>query len=538
MCGIFFFSHRGAIDKKAIYDYFNCIKHRGPDHTSYVILSKFGYTVFLGFHRLAIIDPSPKTNSILVDEEVYLACNGEIYNYRYLIDKYKLPIKTGSDCEVILQLYKHHPQRWPRILQELDGVFAFVLYDQNIGSLFISRDRIGVRPLFEAMNDTTITFASEAKAVPLCNVTPYPPGVYKHINLLDTLSIVEECKWYDYSSFSNVSYVTAQEIIKTLFTDAVKKRLVADRPIGFLVSGGLDSSLVAAVAQRLIGKKITTFSIGLSGSPDLVAAAKVATFLGSNHHEIIISTDDIIKALPKVVYHAETFDITTIRASIPMYLISKYISENTDCKVIFSGEGADELFGGYLYFHKAPSFQEFQSETECLINELYKYDVLRADRTTAAWGLELRVPFLDVDLLNFVTSIDPVHKMAHTHKIEKAILRDAFHGYLPNEILYRQKEAFSDGVGHKSVEALKEHAAGVCADWENLPNHALVTTDEARLYYFIFREYYCECTGLYTEYYWMPRWQKDVTDPSATCLEEHLSRIDTEKSDTKNLDKE
>ncbi|KKM03058.1 hypothetical protein LCGC14_1778200, partial [marine sediment metagenome] len=333
---------------------------------------------------------------------------------------------------------------------------------------------------------------------------------------------ISQSSWLKPGPHLNVPYNTAQSVIRELFTEAVRKRLVSDRPIGFLVSGGLDSSLVAAVAHRLLGKQITTFSIGLPGSPDLLAARQVATHLQSDHHEVVISTDDILEALPKVVYHDETYDITTIRASIPMYLLSKYIAMHTNIKVIFSGEGADELLGGYLYFHKAPSYNALQNETLRLLQELYKYDVLRGDRTTAAWGLEIRVPFLDADFLSFVSNLDPSHKMPQRHTIEKAIVRDAFDGYLPDAVLYRQKEAFSDGVGYSSVVSLKNRAAENkqrCLDI--IPNTASPVTDEAHLYYFLFREHYSDRPGLHTEYYWMPMWHKGVTDPSATVLETH-----------------
>lgn len=527
MCGIFAYIQRGEIsntDQKIVEEYFSLIKHRGPDHTSSIKLHGNGCTIFLGFHRLAIIDPSPTSHPLLKDDNVYMVCNGEIYNYRYLIDKYSLPVKTGSDCEVILQLYKNQPHLWPNVLQELDGVFAFVLYDQNKGKIIVSRDRIGVRPLFEAVDNRALTFASEGKAVVLDTVRPYPPGLFKEISLSDIEAhqqwAVEQHDWVYRSKRFNTEYTSAQAIVRELFTEAVRKRLVADRPIGFLVSGGLDSSLVAAVAQKLLGKKITTFSIGLHDSPDLKAAAKVAQFLGSDHYEVIVSTQDIVEALPHVIYYNESYDITTTRASIPMYLISKYIKEHTDIKVVFSGEGADELLGGYLYFHQAPNYQEFQQETERLMKDLHKYDVLRADRMISAWGLELRVPFLDADLLTFVTGMDPAHKMPNG-KIEKEILRRAFDGYLPESVLYRQKEAFSDGVGYNSVNALKEYASLNKTHVEQLlPNTAHPHTDEANLYYLLFSNHYLKRANLYTSYYWMPKWH-NVTDPSATFLEIH-----------------
>lgn len=528
MCGIFAYAQRGILsteDKNVLDNYFNRIKHRGPDHTSSVVIESSEFTVMLGFHRLAIIDPSERSNELLRDGDVYMVCNGEIYNYQYLIKKYDLPVKTGSDCEVILQLYKHWKHCWPDIINEFDGVFSFVLYDRTTNELHVSRDRIGVRPLFVGKTSTELCYASEGKAVPLESVQPYQPGNYQIVKLNDNGHMdMLSTRWLKANNYSNVPYITAQTIIRELFTEAVRKRLVSDRPIGFLVSGGLDSSLVAAVAQRLLGQRITTFSIGLMGSPDLQAAQKVAKWLDSDHHEVIISPNDILEALPHVIYHNESYDITTTRASIPMYLIAKYIREHTDIKVIFSGEGADELLGGYLYFWKAPSYNAFKLESQRLVHELYKYDVLRSDRTTAAWGLELRVPFLDADFMNFIMNLDPAHKMPQTHTIEKAIMRRAFDGYLPDSVLYRQKEAFSDGIGYNSVASLKKYAESQSKRCDELvPNTAKPDTTEAHLYYFLFREHYAACPGLHTPYYWMPAWHDHVTDPSATVLENHNS---------------
>jgi len=509
---------------------FQSIQYRGPDHTSTVSLTGHNKSVFLGFHRLAIIDPTSKSDELLQDrpegkdQNVYLTCNGEIYNYQYLIKKYSLLVKTGSDCEVILQLYRQYPQLWPEIIEEFDGDFAFILYDANLGICLAARDRMGVRPLFHAHSKNNVAFGSEGKAVPFVNVRQFPPGHWVKFSQFEKY---QPESWVMHRPYFRINYESAQVVIRELFTEAVRKRLMSDRPIGFLVSGGLDSSLVAAVAAKLLNKRITTFSIGLPGSPDLAAAAIVAKSINSDHHEIIISTADILEALPAVVRHCETYDITTIRASIPMYLISKYIKEHTDTKVIFSGEGADELLGGYLYFHKAPSYQAFQTETVRLLKELYKYDVLRGDRTTAAWGLEIRVPFLDADFLTFVTNIDPGHKMPKiphgfvqrtNHGIEKALMREAFAGYLPESIINRQKEAFSDGVGTSSVAALKKWASEHPAPMVDIPGAATPQTDEARYYYQLFQEHYVEFRGLYPEYYWMPRWFDNVTDPSATVL--------------------
>jgi asparagine synthase (glutamine-hydrolysing) len=521
MCGIFFYYQRDELTQSQIETlktFFQKIQHRGPDcTTSSILKSNYGQG-FIGFHRLAIIDPTPQTNPYLYDNEVYLTCNGEIYNYKYLITKYNLPVKTGSDCEVILQLYLHYPELWPEILKELDGVFAFILYDNKNGKIIAGRDRFGVRPMFLSITDNTVSFSSEGKGIPNEGGQPFKPGHYLSMDLSDwSFNFV---KWFTWGNYFPVTFEISQKIVKELFIEGVKKRLISDRPIGFLVSGGLDSSLVASIASQFL-PKITTFSIGLPGSPDLEAARKVAEYLNSDHHEIIISTQDIIDALPNVIYHNESYDTTTTRASIPMYLLAKYIRKNTDIKVIFSGEGADELFGGYLYFHKAPTFDHFQKETHYLLEELYKYDLLRGDRTTAAWGLELRVPFLDASLVSFVAMLDPSHKMPSKHSIEKELLRSAFTGYLPECILYRQKEAFSDGVGYNSVKSLKEWAEQFEYSLQPHITGAKPITMESKLYYKLFTDRYAKNLGLYTEYYWMPKWYEGITDPSATVLDVH-----------------
>jgi asparagine synthase (glutamine-hydrolysing) len=530
MCGIFAYIQKGKISAEKLSEIeksFALIKHRGPDHTSSILLTGHGSTVYLGFHRLVVVGLSNNSNSFLSDQNVYLTCNGEIYNYQYLIKKYQLPVKTDSDCEVILQLYLKHQDQWSEIMNELDGVFAFVLYDHRHGLVFASRDRIGVRPIFvgDGTEPNVITFASEGKAILTDNGRPFLPATLSEMDLDDWH--IRTKLWITKSHFLNVPYDRSQVIIRELFMEAVGKRLIADRPIGFLLSGGLDSSLVASIANILLDKQITTFSIGLPNSPDLIAAREVAEYLNSDHHEVIISTDDILQALPSVIYADETYDVTTIRASIPMYLLSKYIAEKTDIKVIFSGEGADELLGGYLYFHKAPDYKSFQAETHRLLNDLYLYDVLRGDRTTAAHGLEIRVPFLDATLLSFVANIDPAHKMPAEHGIEKAIFREAFIDYLPNSIINRQKQAFSDGIGYNSVSTLKKHASKSFERYNTLyPNTAHPTTDEEHLYYNIFNQYYAGKCGLYTRYYWMPKWcGENITDPSATVLDIHKDHI-------------
>lgn len=528
MCGIYSYIYDGVItsDKlKILKKNFNKIKHRGPDSTSSISLKKKNLSVFLGFHRLSIIGITKDSDRYLSDGNYYLICNGEIYNYKYLINKYSLKVKTDSDCEVILQLYINNKEIFPSLLEELDGVFSFILYDKKRNLLLSSRDRFGVRPLFYSKSKKYLEFSSEAKALSSNKAKPFPPGCLMTIKLKDKFNI-NILKWYKRGNAIHLNYISCKNIIKNLFIESVRKRLVSDRPIGFLVSGGLDSSLVASVANNLLGstQTITTFSIGLPNSPDLIAARKVAKYLNSIHHEILISKEDILEAIPKVIYHNESYDITTTRASIPMYLISKYIKENTNIKVIFSGEGADELLGGYLYFHQAPDYFSFQNETIRLLDELYKYDVLRSDRTTSAWGLELRVPFLDASFVDFVTKIDPCYKMPISTKMEKLIMREAFEDFLPNEILYRQKEAFSDGVGYNSVKYLKDFAKEQHIDKPTEIQYGVYPkSEEALLYFNYFRKYYKNKINIYTEKYWMPKWNNNIDDPSATVLQNHMN---------------
>jgi asparagine synthase (glutamine-hydrolysing) len=523
MCGIFASLSKIPTPKtqhqlQNLRERFQKIAYRGPDK-SYEFFSN---SIFLGFHRLAIMGLSEKEDCILNSNGIYLLCNGEIYNHRYYAEKYDLKLETSSDCEVILKVYEKSPDinYLTETFQSLDGDFAFVIWDSVKEILVACRDRIGVRPLF-IKNGDKLEFASEEKSLidsfDLENsmITQVEPGclIYHQNNHLQTI------KWWDSYSIqvSHIDYNMAQTFIRELLINSVKKRLVADRPVGFLLSGGLDSSLVAAIASKII--PITTFSIGYENSSDLIAAKKVAEYIGSTHHEIILKDEYIINYLHDLIYTLGCYDITTIRASMPMYIISKYISENTDIKVLFSGEGSDELFSGYLYLHKAPNNYELQKELESLVHNLYLFDVRRADRTTARWGLELRVPFLDADVVSLAMSLHPSIKMGKT-RIEKAVVRDAFSSLeiLPHDILYRRKEAFSDGVGSRSIELLKQLGVAYMSNRDldsKLLNFAIPYTDESKMYYDIFRGFYKDFNDTYK--YWLPKWDK-CTDPSATLL--------------------
>lgn len=516
MCGI----HSIISKNKKKNKKFSVIKHRGPDSTN----TFCDGNVFIGFHRLAIIDPHPVSNQPLVLDDYLLICNGEIYNYKKLIETFNFNVRTHSDCEVILHLYKMFGIE--KCLKLLNAEFAFILYDTKINTVYAARDPYGVRPLFYNADNDSISLCSEVKGLPVdsyINVKPFQPGTFMEINTL-TLNFSIE-KYYHFPEYTisiaeNVIYFN----INKLLTEAVEKRLMADRPLGCLLSGGLDSSLVASIASKYI-KNLHCFSIGLENSVDIIASKKVAKHLGITHYIIPFTIDEGFNAIEEVIKTLESYDITTIRASTPQYIMAKYIANNTDIKVILSGEGSDELFAGYRYFKDAPSAEALDKDSRRLLEELYLFDNLRTDRTTARWGLEVRVPFLDKDLVDFVLTLPPI---CRTHyDIEKYILRKSFtDNYLPDEILWRPKEAFSDAVSSKELNWYKEvqkRINSIITDEElntekNNYKHNAPLTKEALYYRRIFNKYYPEGDQL-INHYWMPKWQQgEQTDPSATIL--------------------
>ncbi len=452
MCSFVVFSS----NKLNISDLSNSLKsleHRGPDNSYSTIENDLCF----GFNRLSIMDLSSNGNQPFKYNECCLVCNGEIYNYELLrkLSSSEYKFHSNSDCEVLLPLYCKYGIEIA--CKMLDAEFALVLYDSKSNSIMAARDPMGIRPMFYGYTreDHKISFASEAKAlINYCeNIMPFPPGYYK------------DGEFICYNDLSQSKFINNDDLnvifnnIKTKLISAVEKRLHADVPIGYLLSGGLDSSLVCSIAQRFMDKPIKTFAIGMDTDPiDLKYAKQAAEFLGTDHTEVIITKDDVLNSLEEVVYHLETFDITTIRASIGMYLLCKYIHENTDLKVILTGEVSDELFG-YKYTDFAPNPMEFQKESQKRIKELYIYDVLRADRCISAHALEGRVPFADIDFVNYVMSINPSKKM-NVYNKGKYLLRKAFEedNYLPRDLLYREKAAFSDAVGHSLVDYLKEFA--------------------------------------------------------------------------------
>ena len=467
MCGIvcaFDLKDTSDIIRPNILKMVKKVRHRGPDWSG-VYSSK---NAIMAHERLAIVDPTSGKQPILSDDNTKaIAVNGEIYNHLELRDNFAKDyrFRTDSDCEIILALYKKNKYDF---LNQLNGIFAFALYDSDNDTYFIARDHMGIIPLYIGWDEKgTLYVASELKSLEgVCSkIELFPPGHYLESNKEDYV------KWYDpeWVKFNNVSDATTSisELHDSL-SSAVKRQLMSDVPYGVLLSGGLDSSITSALAKRFSSKRIESgdtqdawwpqlhsFSVGLEGSPDLKAAKVVSDHIGTIHHEIIFTIQEGIDALRDVIYHLETYDITTVRASTPMYLMARAI-KSLGIKMVLSGEGADELFGGYLYFHKAPSAEEFHNETVRKLNKLHQYDCLRANKALAAWGIEGRVPFLDKEFIEVAMNMNPKDKMINKDRIEKWVIRKAFEEYLPDEVLWRQKEQFSDGVGYSWIDSPKD----------------------------------------------------------------------------------
>lgn len=529
------------------------IAHRGPDAFRFENVNGFTSCCF-GFHRLAIVDQLYGMQPLRIKKFpfLWLCYNGEIYNHQTLRKQFEFDYQTKVDGEILLHLYDRFGIQ--KMASLLDGVFAFILLDTANRKIFLGRDTYGVRPLFRFLTDDGfLAVCSEAKGltdvshtmdVP-ANIVPFPPGHFEVFDLKPNGKVqaiqmeqfhccTKEPAHAIYDTVERLPTSFDEETVKmnirTLFENAIRKRLMAHRRIGCLLSGGLDSSLVAATLVKMAKEEklqypIQTFSIGSEDSPDVIAARKVATHIGSEHHEVIFSVEEGIQALEDVIFHLESYDITTIRASVGMYLVSKYIKEKSDSVVIFSGEGSDELTQGYIYFHKAPSPKAAAEDSVRLMKELYLFDVLRADRTTAAHGLELRVPFLDHRLTAYYLSLPEEMRMPR-HGVEKHLLRDSFKGLnlIPDEILWRTKEAFSDGlmsVKKSWYTFLQEHIESVVNDdqmekaHKTFPHNPPLTKEG---YYFrqMFEKLF-PGRAKWMSHYWMPRWI-NATDPSARTL--------------------
>lgn len=536
------------------YDAFQTLKPRGPDR-SYLVEYYKPFDIKLGFHRLSIMDPSTKGDQPFVYEYdqdgkhhiLTVICNGEIYNYMELALKYNLELKSGSDCEVLHLLY--HQIGIDALVKELNGEFAFVICDMttDTGDMIVqvARDPFGVRPLFISVTDSYINLSSELKALVNVHnktvsatdlVEQFKPGHYMTLQKqngkwLDDLSYVRYYSCALVKQNMDMSLDVIKSSIVEKLTEAVRCRLTSDRPLGCLLSGGLDSSLVSSIASRELaktGRKLRTFSIGMPGSTDEKYAKMVAEHIGSIHTHVCFQPEQFLEAVDQVIYAIETYDITTIRASTAQYLICKWISENTDIKVLLIGDGSDELTAGYLYFHKAPNSWESHCENIRLLEDICYFDVLRADRGVASNGLEARVPFLQKDFVDFYLSVDPDLRVPKDN-MEKWLLRTSFdnRSYLPREALWRCKCALSDGCSSEErswFKILQDHLEDKYTDEQLLEKkknytHFVPQTKEALYFREKFEEYFGKKVEKVVPYQWLPKFVGNTYEPSARTLD-------------------
>ncbi len=519
MCSIMGFEMRGIPQNNAT-EYFQKTASRGPDMMRF----EEAGSGWLGFQRLSIMGLTDEGMQPFHMDGDMAVCNGELYGFRSekkLLEEKGYSFVSDSDCEIILPMYREYGTE---MFRKLDAEFAMILYDSRKNSFIAARDPIGIRPLFYGyLSDGSVVFASEPKNLAgLCHdVQPFPPGCFYEDGRFT--------RYADPAGFEKMRDVSAEEAsegIHDLLTKGIEKRLDADAPIGFLLSGGLDSSLVCAVSAKLLNKPIRTFAIGMDiDAIDLKYAREAAAYIGADHTDVIITRDDVIGALEDVVHLLGTYDITTIRASMGMYLICKWIHENTDIRVLLTGEVSDELFG-YKYTDFAPSPSDFQKEAEKRVRELHYYDVLRADRCISVNSMEARVPFGDLDFVEYVMSLNPAIKM-NVYGKGKYLLRHAFEKdrILPESILMREKAAFSDAVGHSLVDDLKAYAEETYSDEafeekRKKYTHAQPFTKESLLYRELFEKYYPDMSDMIPDF-WMPNrtWPGcNVNDPSARVL--------------------
>ena len=522
MCGIF-----GALtkqyDEKQLKPYFLKIQHRGPDYSEFRTIKS---DLFFGFHRLAINGLTPSGNQPMHIDGCWLIANAEVFNYLDLAKKYDILLTTGSDCEVIIHLYRKFGIS--KALKLMDAEFAFVLYDERSEELFAARDHLGIRGMYMGFDEQDgVYLASESKALTFCKqLEQFPPASFWQ---LSSPEIFTPYYKHEYPLHDDSEAVILQHI-NHLLTKSVQKRLMSDRPVGCLLSGGLDSSLVAALAAkeyRKQGHQLETFSVGMPGSPDLAAAKLVADHIGSKHHHVELTEQDFLDVLEETIYMLGSFDVTTIRASVGHMLIARYVSRHSDVKVLFSGETADE-FGSYLYFQNAPSPEAFQLEAIRLLKDIHFFDMKRGDRSISYAGIEARIPFADQSFMNYYMGIDPELRMFHAGRMEKYLIRKAFDvdNLLPQEVLWRRKNGFSDSVSQIDRSwstVIKEYVDTKVSDTEFQANsleykHDTPKTKEAYYYRKIYSQHYGTHQQL-TPYQWLPKWCGEVVDPSARVLQ-------------------
>jgi len=535
MCGLWFYRSGEKIGSQNILKIKECfykIQGRWPDSSVFNIVDD---ETVIGFHRLAIMDPSEKWDQpFIIDKgfwkKVYVICNGEIYNYEKIIEKYNLDVKSGSDCEVIPLLYEMY---WiEKIMSELLWEFVFVIYDQELEKVFVARDPIWVRPLFlwrQNSDKFEFGFCSQLKwlAGLYDKIIQFYPGQYLTVDL-----IAESFEWKKYYKYDHkILYKDSKIVeknIRDIFSRTVKRRLMSDRPLGCLLSGGLDSSICSAIAAKYSSTQIKTFTIGLEWSTDIPFAEKVADFIWSDHTTFLVTQQDALDYLDETIRTIESFDITTVRASVWQLMLAKKIKRESDVKVLLCGELSDELMSGYKYFHNTPDLESMHRENIRLVKDIYRYDGLRADRTMSENGLEVRLPFADIEFVDYILSVDPKLRIPKDW-IEKYLFRKAFdsENILPSEVLWRSKEAFSDGISKKQrswFEVIQDYIDTIISDEEFLSEkwkfiHCPPQTKEAYYYRKKFVEYFWEQYSSVIPYFWMPKWCGNVDDPSARILD-------------------
>ncbi len=555
MCGIWALIEKSGCSSdiaKYLADFWQ-IKHRGPDNSHFETFNQ----VYVGFHRLAIMDTSFKSNQPYVfndvDRTIVFICNGEIYNFQQLDKKYNLNIGT-SDCMVIPKLYllaKNTTEWFHMMKNEVKGEYAFVMFEfdnmKQLTRYYAGRDMIGIRPLYTVKNQNNNDqdydiYCSEIKGMSSFkgDVVEFEPGTIimteKSLSYYSSQKFDMKLDLYNIKPFiSDLDKILPN--VRNAVINSIKRRLHADRPIAFLLSGGVDSSLVAAISARILGTPIRTFCCGIKGSTDMIYAKKVADHIGSNHTEVYFTEEEGLAAIKDVIRTTETWDITTIRASVGQYLVSKYISTHTDCKVVLVGEGPDEVCSSYLFNFYAPNGEELDKASKEYVNKIHMFDGRRADRCVSRWGLEARIPLLDPEFIEAYWNIDPTLRMPMTYKIEKYLFRKAFDNtiitlnLLPDEVLWRKKEAFSDGVSSKErswFQMIQEHIDNKFKiknhdiPQEILDNNIVPPTKEAQYYLYKFIEYFGVNRVNILPHYWQPKWSikagEKFIDPSARVL--------------------
>lgn len=541
MCGIFALINNHYLTYQQVYEYFNKGSKRGPESSKLVYFDNDVNTHYLGFHRLAINGLNSISDQPIFYKDYVLICNGEIFNYKELIKKYSLEVNTQSDCEVIVHLYDKIGNE---VINELDGEFAFIIFNKTENSFIVGRDPYGVRPLYvNISNENVMMFCSDLEPLGLIGykkVKHFVPGTLIKYEYVNQKYVEAEYKLFNYNygssessqfihSLETLEYKTKQ-VYESLKEAIYKRVITSERPLACLLSGGLDSSIVAAFAARfykeLTGKQIETYSIGLEDSEDLKFSKLVAEHIGSKHTQIICSIDDFFNAIPNVVKDVETYDTTTVRASVGNWLIGKYIREHSEAKVVLNGDGADEVMGGYLYFHACPNSNEFDNECKKLLNYIHHFDVLRSDKSISSHGLEPRTPYLDKKfVLSYLTLPEEVRYHKGRNKPEKYVIRNIISKYEPNllplSVLNRKKEAFSDGVSGLNLswyQIIQSKLENENITLVNTP-HNSPKTKEQQFYRSLFEQYYNGAHHI-IPFFWMPNYV-NATDASARTLKQY-----------------